>query len=499
MAERGLVTVSQYLKEWTDDPVKNVLAGMVGTFALIPEVIAFSYAAGVAPAVGLFASFVISIAIAITGGRPGMISGAAGSVALVAADLVHGYGFDYLLLATLLAGAFQIVFGLLKLQSMMRFVSREVETGFVNALGLLIFSAQIPQMLHVTWHTYALIALGLAIVYLLPRITTVIPSPLICILVLTGLTMVVPMPVHVVSDLGALPTGLPSLTLPHVPMTVETFKIVLPYAFAMAMVGLLESLMTATVVDEMTDTHSNKRMECTGLGISNMFVGLFGGMAGCGMIGQTVGNLRYGGRGRLSTFTAGAFLLLLLVACHGFVARVPVAALVAIMIMVSVSTFSWSSLRDLVRHPRLSSTVMLVTVIVVVLTHDLAAGVACGVLLSGLFFSFQVMTLLKVNNTLSTDGSTRTYHVQGQVFFASASLLSDAVDFQDTASHIVLDLKDARLWDISAADTLEKIVSRLQGRGKTVQIMNPDARAAQLLNALGHDTLLADTQTHPAA
>ncbi|MFT9332841.1 MAG: SulP family inorganic anion transporter, partial [Acetobacter persici] len=228
------MTVSQYLREWTDDPVKNLLAGMVGTFALIPEVIAFSYAAGVAPAVGLFASFVISIAIAITGGRPGMISGAAGSVALVAADLVHGHGFEYLLLATLLAGTFQIGFGLLRLQSMMRFVSREVETGFVNALGLLIFSAQIPQMLHVTWHTYALIALGLAIVYLLPRLTTAIPSPLICILVLTGLTMAVPMPVHVVSDLGALPTGLPSFTLPHVPLTLDTFKIVLPYAFAMA-------------------------------------------------------------------------------------------------------------------------------------------------------------------------------------------------------------------------------------------------------------------------
>ncbi|WP_215761726.1 SulP family inorganic anion transporter [Acetobacter sp. P1H12_c] len=493
------MTVSQYLREWTDDPVKNLLAGMVGTFALIPEVIAFSYAAGVAPAVGLFASFVISIAIAITGGRPGMISGAAGSVALVAADLVHGHGFEYLLLATLLAGAFQIGFGLLRLQSMMRFVSREVETGFVNALGLLIFSAQIPQMLHVTWHTYALIALGLAIVYLLPRLTTAIPSPLICILVLTGLTMAVPMPVHVVSDLGALPTGLPSFTLPHVPLTLDTFKIVLPYAFAMAMVGLLESLMTATVVDEMTDTHSNKRMECTGLGLSNIFVGLFGGMAGCGMIGQTVGNLRYGGRGRLSTFTAGAFLLLLLVAFHGFVARVPVAALVAIMIMVSVSTFSWSSLRDLVRHPRLSSTVMLVTVLVVVLTHDLAAGVACGVLLSGLFFSFQVMTLLKITDTLSPDGITRTYYIHGQVFFASASLLSDAVEFQDKATHIVLDLKDARLWDISAADTLEKIVSRLQGRGKTVQILNPDARAAQLLNALGHDTLLAETQISPSA
>ncbi|GAN62457.1 sulfate permease [Acetobacter indonesiensis NRIC 0313] len=488
------MTVSSYIKEWTDAPVKNVLAGMVGTFALIPEVIAFSYAAGVAPEVGLYASFVISIAIAITGGRPGMISGAAGSVALVAADLVHGHGFQYLLLATLLAGAIQVLFGLFKLQNMMRFVSREVATGFVNALAILIFSAQIPQMVHVSWQTYALIALGLAIVYLLPRITTLIPSPLICIVVLTGISIAYPMPVHVVSDLGPLPTGLPSFTLPHLPLTLETFKIVLPYAFAMAMVGVLESLMTAGVVDEMTDTHSNKRMECTGLGVSNILVGLFGGMAGCGMIGQTVGNLRYGGTGRLSTFTAGAFLLLLLVVLHNFVAQVPVAALVAIMIMVSISTFSWSSLRDLVRHPRLSSTVMIVTVVVVVLTHDLAAGVACGVILSGLFFSFQVMQLLQITSSLSTDGQTRTYHVRGQLFFASTTILTDAIDFQDAAPHVVLDLSAARLWDISAADALEKLVSRLQARSKTVHITHTDERAARLLNALGHETLLDDTQ-----
>ena len=433
------MTFRQYIREWTDDPIKNVLAGMVGTFALIPEVIAFSYVAGVAPAVGLFASFVISIAIAITGGRPGMISGAAGSVALVAAALVHSYGLNYLLLATLLAGAFQILFGLLKFQNMMRFVSREVQTGFVNALAILIFSAQVPQMVHVSWHTYALIALGLAIVYLLPRITTLVPSPLICIVVLTAITMAYPMPVHVVADLGALPTGLPSLILPDVPLTLDTFKIVLPYAFAMAMVGVLESLMTADVVDELTDTHSNKRMECVGLGFSNIMVGLFGGIAGCGMIGQTVGNLRYGGKGRLSTFTAGAFLLLLLVVLHKFVAQVPVAALVAIMIMVSVSTFSWSSLRELVRHPRLSSTVMLVTVTVVVLTHDLAAGVGCGVLLSGLFFSFQVMKLLQVKNSLSPDGQTRTYHVMGQLFFASTTVLTDAIEFQAVSyTHLTL-------------------------------------------------------------
>ncbi|MFT8589997.1 MAG: SulP family inorganic anion transporter [Acetobacter orientalis] len=478
------MTFRQYIREWTDDPIKNVLAGMVGTFALIPEVIAFSYVAGVAPAVGLFASFVISIAIAITGGRPGMISGAAGSVALVAAALVHSYGLNYLLLATLLAGAFQILFGLLKFQNMMRFVSREVQTGFVNALAILIFSAQVPQMVHVSWHTYALIALGLAIVYLLPRITTLVPSPLICIVVLTAITMAYPMPVHVVADLGALPTGLPSLILPDVPLTLDTFKIVLPYAFAMAMVGVLESLMTADVVDELTDTHSNKRMECVGLGFSNIMVGLFGGIAGCGMIGQTVGNLRYGGKGRLSTFTAGAFLLLLLVVLHKFVAQVPVAALVAIMIMVSVSTFSWSSLRELVRHPRLSSTVMLVTVTVVVLTHDLAAGVGCGVLLSGLFFSFQVMKLLQVKNSLSPDGQTRTYHVMGQLFFASTTVLTDAIEFQDTASHVVIDLSQAKLWDISAAETLEKIAARLKTRSKTVTFTHADQQASALLSAV---------------
>ncbi len=301
------MTVQNYLREWTGQPVRDILSGMVGTFALIPEVIAFSYVAGVAPEVGLFASFVISVVIAITGGRPGMISGAAGSVALVAASLVHTHGLQYLLLATLMAGGIQIVFGLLRLQSIMCFVSREVETGFVNALAILIFSAQLPQMLHVSWHTYALIALGLAIVYLLPRLSAAIPSPLVCIVVLTALCAVVPMPVRVVADLGALPTGLPHFTLPAVPLSTDALLTVLPYAFAMAMVGLLESLMTAAVVDEMTDTHSSKRMECTGLGLSNIMAGLFGGIAGCGMIGQTVGNLRYGGRGRCPPLPPGPF------------------------------------------------------------------------------------------------------------------------------------------------------------------------------------------------
>lgn len=483
------MNLSTYRAQWAFSPLREVLAGMVGTFALIPEVIAFSYIAGVSPAVSLYASFVISVAIAITGGRPGMISGAAGSVALVAAALVHHHGIQYLFLATLVAGAMQIVFGLLKLHVLMRFVSKEVQTGFVNALAILIFSAQVPQMLHVTWHTYALIALGLAIIYLLPKLTTAIPSPLICIVVLTLITIWYPMPVHVVADLGALPTGLPGFTLPHVPLTLETFEIVMPYALAMASVGLLESLMTAGVVDDHTDTHGAPRMECTGLGISNILVGLFGGIAGCGMIGQTVGNLRYGGRGRLSTFTAGAFLLILMVLLHSYVARVPMAALVAIMIMVSVSTFAWGSLRDLMRHPKLSSLVMIITVIVTVTTHDLAAGVAVGVLLSGVFFAWRAMGMLRVETRQSAEADL--YLVHGQVFFASADMLYDAIDFQTKAPVVEINLADATFWDITSVDILEKIVSKLQGRSITVRVEGLHSRRHGLIAEQSDEPLLS--------
>jgi len=462
--------VNGYLAQWTTNARREVLAGMVGTFALIPEVIAFSYVAGVSPEVGLFASFVIGIAIAIVGGRPGMISGAAGSVALVAASLVHAHGMQYLLAATLLAGAIQVVFGLLGMHVLMRFVSRSVRTGFVNALAILIFSAQVPQMLHVTWHTYAMIALGLVIIYCVPRVTKIIPSPLICIVVLTVISVMWPMPIHVVSDLGALPTGLPHLVLPHVPLTLDTLMIVGPYAVAMAMVGLLESLMTATVVDDMTDTHSDKRMESSGLGIANIAVGLFGGIAGCGMIGQTVGNLRYGGSGRLSTFTAGAFLLLLMVVLHPFVTRVPVAALVAIMIMVSISTFSWASLKELRAHPKVSSFVMLVTVAVVVVTHDLAAGVAVGVLLSGVFFAANVSRFVAVTSSFDEATQTRQYRVSGQVFFASADLFADQFDFRDPAKTIRIDLSRAHFWDVTSVGSLERIIERFSARGHKVII-----------------------------
>ena len=477
--------LSRYRAEWFIDLGslrREILAGMVGTFALIPEVIAFSFVAGVDPEVGLFASFVIGIVIAFTGGRPAMISGAAGSVALVAAALVRGYGLQYLLAATLLAGLFQIAFGLLRLDVLMRFVSRSVRTGFVNALAILIFSAQVPQMLGVSWQAYAMIAAGLAVIYLVPRLTTAIPSPLICILVLTVISIAVPMPLHTVADLGRLPDSLPSLVLPHIPLTLASLEIVAPYALAMAVVGLLESMMTASVVDDLTDTTSSKAQECTGLGLANLAAGLFGGIAGCGMIGQTVGNVRYGGRGRLSTLVAGLFLLILMVLLRPYVARVPVAALVAIMIMVSISTFSWASLRDLTRHPKVSSVVMLATVAVTVATADLAAGVAVGVLLSGVFFAFKVMRLMNVQRVYDAGSDTTCYTVSGQIFFASADMFADQFDLRDPAKRVTIDLTAAHLWDVTAVGALDAVVAKLRRHGATVDLIGLNAASATLVD-----------------
>ncbi|MYL96156.1 STAS domain-containing protein [Novosphingobium sp. FGD1] len=479
--------LSRYRAEWFTGAAgarREVLAGMVGTFALIPEVIAFSFVAGIDPEVGLFASFTIGIVIAIAGGRPAMISGAAGSVALVAAALVHSHGLQYLLAATLLAGLFQIAFGLLKLDVLMRFVSRSVRTGFVNALAILIFSAQIPQMVGVTWHTYAMIAGGLAIIYLAPRITRAVPSPLICIVVLTAISMAFPMPVHTVADLGRLPSSLPSLTFPRVPIAWETLRIVAPYALAMAAVGLLESMMTASVVDDLTETTSSKARECTGLGLANLAAGLFGGIAGCGMIGQTVGNVRYGGRGRLSTLVAGVFLLVVMVPLRPWVAQVPVAALVAIMIMVSASTFSWSSIRDLARHPKVSGVVMAATVVVTVATHDLSAGVAVGVLLSGVFFAFKVTRLMQVISSYDEATDTRTYRVTGQVFFASADIFADRFDLRDTASRVRIDLTDSHLWDITAVGALEDVVTKMRRHGIVVEVIGLNQASAILVDRL---------------
>lgn len=447
-----------------------MLAGAVATFALIPEVIAFSFVAGVDPQVGLFASFVISIVIAFTGARPAMISAAAGSVALVVAPLVHAHGLAYLLAAGVLAGIFQIVFGLLKMGVLMRFVSKSVRTGFVNALAILIFAAQLPHIIGGDLWAYGLLAAGLLVIYLAPFVTKAIPSPLICILLLTGACIAFDLPVMRVADLGQLPDSLPVFGWLSVPLTWETLQIIAGPALAIAMVGMLESMMTASVVDDQTNSTSDKNRECTGLGLANIASSLFGGIAGCGMIGQSVSNVKYGGRGRLSTLFAGVFLLVLMVALKPWVAQVPVAALVAIMVMVSIDTFDWSSLNSLAKHPKLSSTVMLATVAVTVASANLALGVTVGVLLSGVFFAFKVARLLQIE--AHDAGDRIEYRVSGQVFFASADAFLDAFDVAQAQGRPVrLDLSRAQFWDVTALAALDSVVARYKANGIAVEVV----------------------------
>ncbi len=478
------MNLSRIRADWLTNIPRELMAGAVATFALIPEVIAFSFVAGVDPAVGLFASFVISIVIAFFGGRPAMISAAAGSVALVAAPLVQAHGLAYLLAAGVLAGLIQVLFGLLRLGVLMRFVSSSVRTGFVNALAILIFAAQLPHLMGANPATWAMLALGLVIIYGLPRLTNAVPSPLVCIVVLTLAASWFGLPVKTVADLGLLPDSMPTFGWPGVPLTVETLRLIALPALAIAMVGLLESMMTASVVDELTDSPSNKNRECSGLGVANIAASLFGGIAGCGMIGQTVSNVRYGGRGRLSTLFAGVFLLVLMVLLKPWVSQVPVAALVAIMVMVSASTFDWGSLRAVVRHPRMSSAVMLATVAVTVATDNLAAGVAVGVMLSGVFFTFKVARLMDVT---SEDSPTlRTYRVRGQVFFASADLFVDAFDTRDTENRPVrIDVSQAHFWDVTAVGALDKVVQRLRKHGSMVEVIGLNSASEVLIDRLG--------------
>ena len=484
------------LAQWRANPVREMLAGAVATFALIPEVIAFSFVAGIDPQVGLFASFVMSIIIAVFGGRPAMITAAAGSVALVAAPLIAGHGLPYLFAAGLLAGVVQIAFGLLRMGVLLRFVSSSVRTGFLNALAILIFSAQLPQLEDANTATWAMLGLGLAIIWGLPRLplpgVKAIPSPLICILVLSGLAVALDLPLKTVDELGQLPASLPAFVgLPEVPWSWDTLRIIAMPALAIAMVGLLESLMTARVVDEMTATPSNKNRECTGLGLANIGSSLFGGIAGCGMIGQAVGNVTYGGRGRLSTAFAGIFLLVLMVLLKPWVAQVPVVALVAIMVVVSVATFDWASLSTLVRYPRLSSLVMLATVAVTLATHNLAAGVGIGVLLSGVFFTLKVAGLMQIVH--EDVGAERHYRVSGQVFFASADAFIDAFDARGLEGRaVVIDLSATRLWDITAVAALDTVVKRLRQHQVQVRVLGLDAGSRALVRRLRREQLLGN-------
>lgn len=478
-------------QNWFSNIRGDLLSGLVVALALIPEAIAFSIIAGVDPKVGLYASFCIAVIIAFTGGRPGMISAATGAMALLMVTLVREHGLEYLLAATILCGLLQIAAGYLKLGSLMRFVSRSVVTGFVNALAILIFMAQLPELTGVTWHVYAMTAAGLGIIYLfpyVPRIGRIIPSPLVCILVLTALAVYLGLDIRTVSSMGELPDTLPVFLWPEVPLNLETLMIILPYSAALAVVGLLESMMTATIVDDLTDTESDKNRECKGQGIANVGSGLLGGMAGCAMIGQSVINVKSGGRTRLSCFTAGVVLLLMVVFMSDWVGMIPMAALVAVMIMVSIGTFSWDSIRTMKQHPLSTNIVMLATVAVTVGTHNLAYGVFVGVLLAAMFFANKIGHYLHIGSELESDGRVRHYKVVGQVFFSSSDKFIDAFDFKEALDKVTIDLSRAHFWDITAVAALDKVVIKFRREGADVEIVGLNEASATIVDRFGvHD------------
>jgi len=478
--------------DWFSNVRNDVLAGLVVALALIPEAIAFSIIAGVDPKVGLYASFSIATIIAFAGGRPGMISAATGAMALVIASLVKEHGLQYLLAATVLTGVLQIIAGWVKLGALMRFVSRSVVTGFVNALAILIFMAQLPELTNVGWQVYAMTAAGLGIIYGLPYITKAVPSPLVTIVLLTGVSIYLDLDIRTVGHMGELPNSLPVFLMPDVPLNWETLRIILPYSATLMVVGLLESLMTATIVDDMTDTKSNKNRECVGQGVANITTGFIGGMAGCAMIGQSAINVKSGGRGRLSTLVAGMVLLILVVFLGDWVKQIPMAALVAVMIMVSIGTFNWGSFRNLWDHPKSSSFVMLATVAVTVYTHDLARGVLTGVLLSGFFFAHKISQILLIQVKSEDEEQVRTYEIYGQVFFASADSFVEAFDFDALQSKVRIDLTHAHFWDITAVSALDKVVLKFRRKGVEVDVLGLNVASATLVDKFGvHDKEVA--------
>lgn len=472
-------------QDWLGNVRADLLAGLVVALALIPEAIAFSIIAGVDPKVGLYASFSIAVLTAIVGGRPGMISAATAATAVVMVTLVRDHGLEYLLACTVLTGLIQIAAGFLKLARVMRFVSRSVMTGFVNALAILIFMAQLPELIDVPPLTYALVALGLAIIYLAPRVTKLVPSPLICIVVVTALVWGLGLDLRTVGDMGDLPDTLPVFLLPDVPLTLETLRIILPYSLAVAAVGLLESMMTAQIVDELTDTTGDKNRECVGQGVANTVTGFMGGMAGCAMIGQSIINVKSGGRGRLSSFFAGVGLLFMILVLGDLVREIPMAALVAIMIMVSIGTFSWSSIKALRTNPRSSSIVMLSTVALVVYTHNLAIGVAFGVLLSALFFAAKIAQIFRVSSEITPDGRVRTYAVEGQIFFASAEAFERAFDFREAPEKVIIDVGKAHIWDISSVAAVDLVILKFRREGTAVELVGMNEASETIVDKLG--------------
>jgi len=485
------MSIARMRAEWFSHIRSDVLSGMVVAMALIPEAIAFSIIAGVDPKVGLYASFCIAVISAFAGGRPGMISAATGAMALVLASLVRDHGVEYLAATTVLTGILQIAAGLMRMGSLLRFVSKSVFAGFVNALAILIFMAQLPVFHGAGFATYAMVAAGLGIIYGFPYITKAVPSPLIAILVLTAFSVYTGAGVQTVGDMGELPTAFPPFIMPHVPFTLETLSIIFPYALALAAVGLLESLLTAVIVDDLTDTPSDKNRECKGQGAGNIVAGFFGGMAGCAMIGQSVINIKSGGRGRLSTCFAGAFLLFLILILQDWVRQIPMPALVAVMLMVSIGTFDWGSIKNLRRRPKSSGAVMLATTATVVITHNLAIGVLVGILMSAVFFADKVSRLLTVTSELTEDGTHRIYRVFGQVFFASAEDFIAQFDVKEAADKVTIDMSRAHFWDLSGVGALEKVAVKFRREGVEPEILGMNEASAAIVKRLGNNAELA--------
>jgi SulP family sulfate permease len=480
--------------EWFGNIRGDVLAGIVVALALIPEAIAFSIIAGVDPMVGLYASFCIAVVIAFVGGRPAMISGATGAMALLMVTLVADHGLQYLFATTIFTGILQIVFGMFKLARFMKFIPRSVMIGFVNALAILIFTSQLQHFVGESWQMYAMVGGALAVIYILPRFTKAVPSPLVAIIVITVLAIFTGSGVRTVGDMGELTQALPFFAIPIVPFTLETLTIIFPYALALTIVGLLESLLTAQIVDDMTDTDSDKNKESRGQGIANIVTGFFGGMAGCAMIGQAVINVKSGARGRLSSLVAGVFLMFLILVLGGLVVQIPMAALVGVMIMVAIGTFDWSSLKSLNKVPLTDSLVMIVTVVTVVFTHDLSKGVFAGVILSAIFF---VAKISKVEVTSIAGGEKKIYRVRGQVFFASVSDLVNSFDVKENAKKVEIDFTQAHVWDDSAVAAIDKIVIKYRENHTDVSIIGLNEPSSSLVKRLAvHDKPGAKLSSH---
>ncbi|MCM3443039.1 SulP family inorganic anion transporter [Metabacillus halosaccharovorans] len=475
--------VSTIKYSWFGNIKGDVLAGIVVALALIPEAIAFSIIAGVDPMIGLYASFCIAVTIAFVGGRPGMISAATGATALLMTTLVADYGLQYLLAATILTGVIQIIMGVLKLGRLMKFVPRSVMTGFVNALAILIFTAQLPHFVGESWPMFAMVAGALAIIYILPRFTKAVPSPLVAIIVISLIAVMTGSNVRTVGDMGELSQTLPIFLLPDIPLNFETLQIIFPYSLSIAIVGLVESLLTAQIVDDMTDTGSDKNKEARGQGIANIVSGFFGGMAGCAMIGQSVINVKSGGRGRLSTFVAGAFLMVLILLLNDVLVQIPMAALVGVMFMVSIGTFDWSALKTLHKVPLTDTLVMVVTVITVIMTHDLSKGVLVGIILSAIFFAAKI-SKVKITALSSGQSDKKIYRVTGQLFFASVTDFVESFDYKEDVKEVDLDLTNAHLWDDSAVGAIDKIVLKYHQNGVKVNLIGVNTESNKLLEKI---------------